>query len=145
MSVNDRERTRGEKPADYRRISSNCHQLAGIDNCLGQQRGSRADERTMYGGGDATYVHQESNGRVTQNPKHGCRVGVEQGHSVGEFVADDQVLLGVVLVRQRRSRQRSSIITEVVLNRRRFHLVLVKLQHELQYLGQLFDQSLLRF
>jgi len=68
---------------------------ADANNVAGREK-ERERERER-GRDDNTYVHQESNSRLTQNSEHGCRVGVEQGHTVGELVAHDQVSFGVVL------------------------------------------------
>ena len=80
---------------------------------------------------------------MTQNTKHGCRVGVEQGHSVGELVPDHEVLFSAFLSRQGCSGQRSSVITKIILNGGCLHFVLVKFQDEFQNFRQLFHQSLL--
>ena len=93
-----------------------------------------------------THVHEKGDGGVAQDAQHGRRVGVEEGHAIGELVADDEVALcGVVVLRpsERGARQCTPVVAEVVLNRWRLHLELVELQHELENLGELFHQGLL--
>lgn len=71
-------------------------------------------------------------------------MGVEQRHAIGEFVADDEVALGgVVLSSQRGPGQGASVVAEVVLDSRGLHFEFVELENELENLSELFDQSLL--
>ena len=89
--------------------------------------------------GDGLMIEDEFGGGAIDHVHHGCGVGEEERHAIGELVLDEDVhvlLLGLHPV------EGATVVRKIVLDGRIDHLQVIKAKNEIKDLSDLLDQSL---